>query len=185
MARRLTKSATDKVIDGVAGGLAEYFGVDPVIVRLAFVAIGLASGGSAILLYIVLMVIMPRPESVGAAADQVPRENIGALGERVGEAGARLGEAGAELGERVGLAAAEVGERLASPADEESQARRTRWLAIGLMVLGLYLLVRTADFFPFPIPFRWWRGFDGDIVWPLVLMGLGLWLLVGRRSRIM
>lgn len=55
---RLLRSETDKMIAGVCGGLASYLGVDPVLVRLAFVILLLASGiGFAI--YIILWIIMP------------------------------------------------------------------------------------------------------------------------------
>lgn len=55
---RLMRSETDKMIAGVCGGLAAYLGVDPVLVRLAFVILLLASGvGLAI--YVILWVIMP------------------------------------------------------------------------------------------------------------------------------
>ncbi|HWQ96436.1 MAG TPA: PspC domain-containing protein [Candidatus Methylomirabilis sp.] len=36
MGTRITKSKTDRVIDGVCGGLAEHFGIDSLLVRLAF-----------------------------------------------------------------------------------------------------------------------------------------------------
>jgi phage shock protein C len=56
--RKLTRSETDKRLAGVCGGLAEYFGIDPVLVRIAFVV--LAVMGPGILLYIVLWIVMPR-----------------------------------------------------------------------------------------------------------------------------
>ncbi|MBI3190059.1 MAG: PspC domain-containing protein, partial [Ignavibacteriales bacterium] len=49
--RRLFKSRRDKMIDGVCGGIAEYFEIDPTIVRILWVLITLA-GGSGIFLYI-------------------------------------------------------------------------------------------------------------------------------------
>lgn len=55
---RLYRSATDKVIAGVCGGLAQYFSIDPAIVRLAFVVFALA-GGASVLLYIVLWIAVP------------------------------------------------------------------------------------------------------------------------------
>ena len=55
---RLMRSETEKMIAGVCGGLADYLGVDPVLVRLAFVVLFLASGiGLAI--YAILWLIMP------------------------------------------------------------------------------------------------------------------------------
>lgn len=56
--QRLTRSTTDKIIAGVAGGLGQYFGIDPVIVRLILVALVFA-GGISILLYPLLWLIMP------------------------------------------------------------------------------------------------------------------------------
>jgi phage shock protein C len=44
MEQRLHKSSKEKVIWGVCGGLAEYFEVDPVLVRVVFAALTLASG---------------------------------------------------------------------------------------------------------------------------------------------
>jgi phage shock protein C len=55
---RLTRSSTDKILGGVCGGLGNYFGIDPVIVRLIFVGLVFA-GGMSIVLYPVLWLIMP------------------------------------------------------------------------------------------------------------------------------
>ena len=57
-ARRLYKSRRNRFIDGVCGGIAEYFEVDPTIVRLLWVMVTLL-GGSGIILYIVGMIVMP------------------------------------------------------------------------------------------------------------------------------
>jgi phage shock protein C len=48
---------------GVAGGLAEYMDVDPTVVRIGFVLLALLSG-TGIVLYIILALIMPAPETV-------------------------------------------------------------------------------------------------------------------------
>ncbi len=55
---RLYRSRTNKMIGGVAGGLAEYFNVDVILMRLLFIVIFLA-GGSGVLIYIILWIIMP------------------------------------------------------------------------------------------------------------------------------
>ena len=57
--KRLHKSATDSMLFGVAGGMAEYFGADPTLVRLAWVLVGLASGGLALIVYVILAIIVP------------------------------------------------------------------------------------------------------------------------------
>lgn len=64
---RLYRSATDKVIAGVCGGLGHYFNIDPALVRLAFVVFALA-GGASVLLYIVLWIAVPIGEGTPAVA---------------------------------------------------------------------------------------------------------------------
>ena len=54
---RLRRSTTDKMLTGVAGGMAEYFEIDPVFVRIGWVIFGLA--GMGIILYIALALITP------------------------------------------------------------------------------------------------------------------------------
>lgn len=56
--RRLYRSEDDKILGGVCGGIAEYVGVDPVIVRLLWV-IGALAWGAGILLYILAWVLIP------------------------------------------------------------------------------------------------------------------------------
>ena len=58
MNKKLYKSNTNKMLEGVCGGIAEYFGIDPTIVRLAWV-IFCALGGSGILAYIIAAIIIP------------------------------------------------------------------------------------------------------------------------------
>lgn len=59
MDRRLYKSNENKMIDGVCGGLAEYFDIDPTLVRLGWVLF-CALGGSGFLAYIIAAIIIPR-----------------------------------------------------------------------------------------------------------------------------
>jgi len=59
MYKKLYRSVTDKMLGGVCGGLAEYFDIDPVIVRLLFV-LAVIFGGSGILAYIILWIIIPQ-----------------------------------------------------------------------------------------------------------------------------
>ena len=56
--KTLHKSSSQKVIAGVCGGFAEYFNVDPTLVRLGFLLFVLAAG-SGLLLYIIAALIMP------------------------------------------------------------------------------------------------------------------------------
>ena len=59
MDKRLYKSNNSKMIDGVCGGIAEYFDLDPTIVRLGWVLF-CALGGSGIIAYIIAVIIIPR-----------------------------------------------------------------------------------------------------------------------------
>ena len=56
--KRLYRSAKSKVFGGVAGGIAEYFDIDPIIIRLLFVIIAFAGGGGAVV-YLILWVALP------------------------------------------------------------------------------------------------------------------------------
>ena len=57
--KKLYKSNHNKMIDGVCGGIGEYFGIDPTLVRLGFVALCVLAGGG-LLAYIVALIIIPR-----------------------------------------------------------------------------------------------------------------------------
>ena len=61
--RKLTRSRRHKMIAGVCGGLAEYFELDPTVVRVAYVLISIISVAfPGILAYIILMFVMPQPD---------------------------------------------------------------------------------------------------------------------------
>ena len=58
--KRLYRSGKDKLVGGVCGGIGEYFKIDPVIVRIVWVILAVASFGTAILVYIILWILIPR-----------------------------------------------------------------------------------------------------------------------------
>ena len=70
--RRLTRSSRDKVVGGVAGGLAEYFGVDAVLFRIGFVALTVA-GGSGIGLYALAWLLLPTAGSTETVSQRLSR----------------------------------------------------------------------------------------------------------------
>lgn len=57
--RKLYRLPKQGKILGVCAGLAEYFDMDVALIRIVFVILALATGGSAILLYIILAIVMP------------------------------------------------------------------------------------------------------------------------------
>ncbi len=63
MNKKLYKSNTDKMICGVCGGLGEFFGIDPTIIRLIWAILALL-GGTGIVAYLIAAVIIPNSEIV-------------------------------------------------------------------------------------------------------------------------
>lgn len=57
--RRLYRSGKDKILGGVCGGLGEYFGIDPTLIRLAWILFSIVYG-SGVLAYIIAWIIIPR-----------------------------------------------------------------------------------------------------------------------------
>ena len=89
MARRLQKSR-NRLVLGVAGGIADYFNVDPVIVRAIFILLVFANG-VGILLYVVLSLLMPKAgTSTTAETLAVVKENLKTAPQEATEAGRRV-----------------------------------------------------------------------------------------------
>lgn len=60
--KKLTRS-NNKMVAGVCAGIAEYFEIDPTLVRVCYAALSIFSAGfPGLLLYIILMIIMPQKE---------------------------------------------------------------------------------------------------------------------------
>ena len=59
MNKRLYKSRDNRMLAGVCGGVADYFGIDPTLVRLGWILF-CALGGSGILAYIIAAIVIPR-----------------------------------------------------------------------------------------------------------------------------
>lgn len=95
MQPRLKRSATETMVAGVCGGLAEYFAVDPVIVRLIFVLVTLTSG-IGVPVYVLLWIIMPKGDpvpgqsSIEQGAKQFSDE-VAQLGQQLSQEASRLG----------------------------------------------------------------------------------------------
>lgn len=62
--KRLYRSESNRVIGGVAGGLADYFGIDTVITRLIFVLLLLPGGVPGPLVYIIMWIVVPTESKV-------------------------------------------------------------------------------------------------------------------------
>ena len=71
---RLYRSSENKMIAGVCGGLAEFFGSDPSLVRLVFVLLALL-GGHGLLVYIILWIIVPYRSIIAAVVPAAPSDS--------------------------------------------------------------------------------------------------------------
>jgi len=59
MKKELQRSKSNRVIAGVCGGIGAYFGIDPVLVRVLAVVLGLGSFGTLLVIYLLLAFIIP------------------------------------------------------------------------------------------------------------------------------
>ncbi|WP_292485362.1 PspC domain-containing protein [Methanohalobium sp.] len=118
---KLTKSKSDRMLAGVCGGIAEYFDVDPVLVRVAFVVLALVNG-LGILLYIILAIVMPEPEN----NDKTPEQNT------TSEKGTD------EYSEN---------DTYTKTQHKSSHTDRTLWLGVILIILGIFLIIDRFNVF--------------------------------------
>jgi phage shock protein C len=70
--KTLTRSTSDRWFGGVAGGIAQYFNLDPVLTRVGFVVTTLLTGGAGIVAYLAMLVIMPADTKVDAPQSPLP-----------------------------------------------------------------------------------------------------------------
>ena len=75
MSKKLVRNQSDRMVAGVASGIADYLNIDPVIVRLLFVLMAL-TGGHGILVYFVLLIIMPEEGAPVGKAHVFDEEEI-------------------------------------------------------------------------------------------------------------
>lgn len=68
--KRLYKDRTNQMLGGVCAGIGNYLGIDPTLVRLAWIALGMI-GGSGILAYIIAAIVIPEEPTI----TQLPDDN--------------------------------------------------------------------------------------------------------------
>lgn len=81
---KLYRSEKNKVLGGVCGGLGEYVGIDPTIIRIIFVLLALFGGGG-VLIYFILWVVMPPKSKLGKKSETYIKENVEELKTRTKE----------------------------------------------------------------------------------------------------
>ncbi|MCL4078221.1 PspC domain-containing protein [Coriobacteriia bacterium Es71-Z0120] len=154
MAERLYRSRSDRMIAGVCGGLAEHFGWDPVLVRLAALALLFVTSGGMALAYLVMAAVVPEaPDDASSGEPQQPSAP----------------PANAE--DRAAAPASAPPATAPAVPSERSYRRGTTWAGVVLVALGVALLV--ARF----VDVELWR------FWPVLLILVGLRMVVrGVRS---
>ena len=156
MKSRLERSATNRVIGGVCGGIAEYLAVDATLVRVVFVVTAFLTAGLGILAYIVLLVLMPQPGQPAPFTSSPPPPAAAV------DTTARMD---AETTQTPAVTPVD-------PAVHAAEADRRR-MAFGylLIALGVAFLLSNAGVFRFV---QW------QFLWPVVLIGIGVLFLVQR-----
>ena len=76
--KRLVRSRSERMIAGVAGGLAATFNIDPLLVRIALLALAFFNG-FCFMLYLALWLLVPNEDSAAADAREQVRENVGEM----------------------------------------------------------------------------------------------------------
>lgn len=190
--KRITRSARERMWAGVCGGIGIYFGVDPVLIRLIFVAAAVLSDGLAVPAYFILWLVIPRedeaalPPRAPGARPYVPS---------AAAPSASVPTAGPAEATATTATAAPTHEPFAEPFRSESATatgqdpapvpppyqpayhdpnvfeRRQRVGGYVLIGLGVIFLADQMGLFRL----RW------DVMWPLILIGLGVALLA-RQS---
>lgn len=159
MEKRLYRSRTDRMIWGVCGGLAKYFAIDPVIVRLIFILLVFA-GGLGIIAYIILAIVVPAEGTKAAEPREAVKENVEEMRQTAVQLGSDLRTTFAGEGKP----------------EEEAQIHRRRRTALGiiLIVVGALFLIATFNIF-------WW--FQWSRFWPLILIAIGIFLIISFRRK--
>lgn len=60
--KKLTRSATDRMLCGVCGGIAKYLNIDTTVIRLIWAILSIGSIGAGVVLYFIAAIIMPMEE---------------------------------------------------------------------------------------------------------------------------
>ena len=76
--KRLLRSRNERIVAGVAGGIARMFEIDPLLVRIAFVVLSLLNG-FGLVIYLALWLLVPNEDSPAIDAREQVRENVGEM----------------------------------------------------------------------------------------------------------
>lgn len=159
MRDRLYRSTDERVVAGVCGGLAERYDLDPSIVRIAWLVVGLLTGVVPFLVLYVLVAIV------------VPEEPPGLLGSVPVNPPAGTPAAGA-------WEAAQAAERAARRSARSAERARRGDDRTVAMVVGVVLIAVGGAF----LIERWFR-IDWAVIWPAAIVVAGVLVIAGSARR--
>jgi phage shock protein PspC (stress-responsive transcriptional regulator) len=148
----LYRSRENAIIAGVCAGLGEYLGIDPTLVRLFFLLLGLAGNGIGLLIYFLLWIIVPLEGT---------RRNAG-------------------LGDHVRAGSQEIANRASDVGTDLRQMVRNPNPQVGL-IFGSALVILGVVFLLQNLNLPWLGWLDLDVVWPVLLIAGGVALLLRQR----
>ena len=181
------RRGSDRIIGGVCSGLAAYFGVDVVLVRVAFVILALIPPGIGIgvILYLVLWFLMEPPQGTPTSASRNIGDRLRMMGDEIREdfrTGFRAQASGGTTPPAPSAGSSSSAPPPETPVPPLSHAGwwgpghgdrpRGLWLGVVLIAIGAYLLIDNLGLL---------RGFRWEIFWSAVLIAVGLLILVRRR----
>jgi phage shock protein C len=180
---RLYRSRDDRVIAGVAGGLADAIDVDPSIVRIAWVILTFLSGGLLLVVYVVMAIVVPQ-EPLGAPlmAGGVPGGSGSTGGGPAPTPGGSAPIAGGVASPETGLPTADADWRAARRLERQRLRAERRARGEGFpatAVLGVLLVIVGAIF----LARRFLPDLDFDLLWPIIVVGLGAALILSSFRR--
>ena len=170
MPKRLVRDTRHGVIGGVAAGFGQYLGVDPVLVRLAFVLLFFANG-FGLLVYLISWAVIPRMDATAPTVSPPATAAAEQGFEAMREAGVRVADEVRSAAEGVRSAAENVRQSAPEPA-------RAQAVVGAVLVLGGALLL--ADNLGW---LRWPYWANVGTLWPLILVGLGIGLIVKSQRK--
>jgi phage shock protein C len=190
MTDRLYRSRDDRMLAGVAAGLADYWDADPSLVRVIWALLVIPTGGVALLVYIVMAIVVPEEPyplagtPSNAAPPTAPVAEAPTSGDTTTLTRPPTASPGpmapAAVGYQPGASyaadprAARRAARAARRAERRSNRSNTGPVLIGgfLVILGAFFLAR-----------EWFPQIDFDWFWPVMLIVIGLLVLAGSVRR--
>jgi phage shock protein PspC (stress-responsive transcriptional regulator) len=137
---RVERSRSDRVLGGVCAGIARSLGVDPVLVRIAVVLIGLVSGGAAVLAYLVAWVLLPQPAEEPQREPRASTPPAGGAKEAWSAVGGELKALAAELRPK------QASDEAAAPSeDTPSPSKRPSLHSVDAALTGFGDRLRTPE----------------------------------------